>query len=68
MSEFKIISEPVNMATMKRRVCCNCGNNIRQKEEQGHIECYCAINGHYIGYVACFEHWCNHWRKDKKEK
>lgn len=50
----------------RKRVCCNCGNNIRKKVESEHIHCYCAIDGHYIGYVECFEHWCNRWRKDRK--
>ena len=51
----------------RKRVCCNCGNNIRKKIDND-IKCYCAIHGHYIGYVACHTDWCNRWRKDKKEK
>lgn len=49
----------------RKRVCCNCGNNIRKETKYG-IECECAIDGHRIGYIACFEHWCNRWRKDRK--
>lgn len=54
------------MGEDKRRVCCNCGNNIRKEEASGRIQCYCAIDGHRIGYVACFEHWCRRWKKDRK--
>jgi len=50
----------------RKRVCCNCGNNIRKKVDGGHIQCYCQIDGHYIGYVACFEYWCRRWRKERK--
>lgn len=58
---------PVEVVYMsdRKRVCCNCWNNIRTGEV-GNIECHCAIDGHYIGYVDCFEHWCNRWRKDRK--
>lgn len=49
----------------RKRVCCNCGNNIR-KGEIGNIKCYCAIDGHYIDYIACFEHWCRRWKKERK--
>ena len=48
---------------MKERVCCNCRHNIRTGEG-GNIECHCDIDGHYIGYVECFEHWCRRWAKD----
>jgi len=48
---------------MKERVCCNCRHNIRTGEV-GNIECHCDIDGHYIGYVECFEHWCRRWAKD----
>ena len=50
----------------RKRVCCNCGNNIRKQVESGYIKCYCAIDGHYIGYVDCFEHWCRRWKKYRK--
>lgn len=47
----------------KKRVCCNCRHNVRTKDTTGMIKCNCDIDGHYIGYVECFEHWCNHWSK-----
>lgn len=50
----------------RKRVCCNCGNNIRTPDEKGVIHCHCAIHGHRIGYVECFEHWCKRWKKDRK--
>lgn len=50
----------------RKRVCCNCGNNIRIKKDDGiHVRCECAIDGHYIGYVACMEGWCRRWKKDR---
>lgn len=51
----------------RKRVCCNCGNNIRTNKD-GLVECHCAIDGHRIGYVACFEHWCRKWKKDSLAK
>ena len=43
----------------KKRVCCNCGNNKRIKNEEGMVtDCECAIDGHRISYVECFENWC----------
>ena len=50
----------------KKRVCCNCGNNIRLQTSQGIIT-KCSIDNHMIGYAECFEHWCNRWRKNKYE-
>lgn len=62
--EYKIIEVPATDQAERKRVCCNCGNNIRSGEP-AHIECHCAIDGHYIGYVACFEHWCRRWKRDR---
>ena len=51
----------------RKRVCCNCGNNKRIAGENGMIiRNECAIDGHYIGYVECFEHWCRRWKKERK--
>ena len=58
--------EPAVRGTERKRVCCNCGNNIRTEDEKGHIKCHCKIDGHYIGYVECFDGWCRRWRKDRK--
>lgn len=49
----------------RSRVCCNCRHNIRSGDP-GHITCHCEIDGHYIGYIACFEDWCRRWAKDHK--
>lgn len=54
------------MTGERKRVCCNCGNNIRKQEDDTHIRCECAIDGHRIGYVECFEHWCRRWKKERK--
>lgn len=49
----------------RKRICCNCGNNIRTGEP-ANIKCHCEIDGHYIGYVECFEGWCRRWKKERK--
>ena len=50
----------------RKRCCCNCGNNIRTKDEYGGvIACECAIDGHFISYIECFEGWCRRWCKDR---
>ena len=49
----------------RKRVCCNCGNNIRTKEDNGGIHCDCAVDGHRIGYIECFEGWCRRWKKNR---
>ena len=56
----------VEEAPMRKRVCCNCARNIRIKDEKGMVtENRCEIDGHYIGYVECFEGWCKRWKKDR---
>ena len=63
--EIQIVVEPY--AETRKRVCCNCGNNIRIKDDKDMVvENRCDIDNHYIGYCECFEHWCNRWRKDRK--
>ena len=48
----------------RKRCCCNCKYNIRHEIEPHGIECYCEIDGHYIGYAECFVEWCRRWKKD----
>ena len=63
--DIQIIAEPVT--EQRKRICCNCGNNIRIKDDNGiMIDNHCDIDGHRISYTECFEHWCPHWRKDRK--
>lgn len=45
----------------RKRVCANCGNIYRKDRET-----YCAIDGHYVGYVSFFTNWCRRWRKIKE--
>ena len=47
------------------RCCCNCRRNIRTGK-LGKVACYCEIDGHYIGYVECFEGWCRRWARETK--
>ena len=49
----------------KKRICCNCGHNIRTTKDRRTV-CNCDIDGHYIGYVECFEHWCPRWKRETK--
>ena len=51
---------------VRNRVCCNCRHNIRTGD--GFASCHCEIDGHYIGYVACFDDWCRHWASDEREQ
>lgn len=55
------------MSSENNKICCNCRHNIRTGKIPD-IECHCDIDGHYIGYIACFEHWCRHWTKDKESE
>lgn len=48
------------------KCCCSCVHNIRKKEKNS-INCYCEIDNHYIGCVACFESVCEEW-KDGNER
>lgn len=49
----------------RKRCCCNCWR-CNRVEEDGHIECYCDVDGHYIGYTEAFEGWCNRWKKERE--
>ena len=52
------------MSEENGKACCNCRHNIRTQAEDI-ITCHCEMDGHYIGYIACFEGWCQHWAKDR---
>lgn len=49
----------------KDRVCCNCRHNKRIPKRT-YIQCKCDIDGHYIGYVQCFDNWCRHWANERR--
>ena len=63
---MKIEVHPVTDADIRKHCCCNCHRNIRTKEADGYVRCNCEIDGHYIGYVECFEGWCKHWKTHKR--
>ena len=66
--DFTIV-EDKNPQPERKRVCCNCGNNNRIKDSDGMVmRCECAVHGHLITYIQCFEGWCNRWRKGNLEK
>ena len=53
---------------IRKRCCCNCGNNIRVKDDKGMVDHNeCAIDGHYIGYLECFVDWCRRLRKEASD-
>ena len=54
-----------NHTENRKRCCCNCRHCIRILMKT-YIETRCEIDGHYIGYVECFEGWCRRWAKDHK--
>lgn len=49
--------------TKESECCCSCKHNIRTRGK-GQSTCNCDIDGHYIGYVACFESVCDRWEGD----
>lgn len=49
---------------MAERFCWNCRHNIRTGDISNR-ECHCEIDGHWIGYVQCFEGWCRRWAMDR---
>ena len=52
---------------MSDRKCVSCGNNKRVPNKDGSsADCFCEITGERIGYIECFEHWCHHWKRDRK--
>lgn len=52
------------MSEENGKVCCSCGHNVRTDTKHG-VECNCDIDGHYIGYIECMEHWCRRWKRDR---
>lgn len=64
--EFNIEVSPIT--NVKKRVCCNCGNNTRIKDCTGFVrKNVCEYDGHRIEYAECLESWCRHWCRDKKD-
>lgn len=51
--------------TKEEECCCSCKYNIRVRDSRKYIYCYCALDNHYIGYVANFESVCERWEKDE---
>lgn len=49
-------------------VCCSCVHNIRcpVKGDLARIECYCALDNHYIGYIQCMSNYCDHWKRSDR--
>ena len=42
----------MNNQEERKRVCCNCGNNLRIRNQCLGIHNECAIYGHYISYLC----------------
>ena len=50
--DYQIVLDESPHTETRKRVCCNCGNNIRVKNDKGMVvENRCAIDNHYIGYT-----------------
>lgn len=49
----------------KDRICCNCRHNKRIPKGI-YIQCICDIDGHYIGYLQCFDGWCRRWARERR--
>lgn len=47
--------------------CCDCEHNTRKKIDEHGIECSCELDGHHIGYVACFTDCCEHWKESVED-
>ena len=50
----------------KGKCCCNCKHDKRTWEG-GNCTTTCDIDGHYIGYVACFETMCEEWEEQDED-
>ena len=49
--------------TKEYECCCSCKHNKRKKDGEN-IYCECEIDGHYIGYIECFDSVCERWVKE----
>ena len=57
----------ITEVTKESECCCTCRHNIRKHDEkQAGIYCECEIDGHYIGYVACFESVCDEYKAESE--
>lgn len=50
----------------RTRCCCNCRHNMRCDQPEG-IQCFCEIDGHWMGYIETMTGWCKRWASDEKE-
>lgn len=57
----------ITEAVKESECCCSCRHNLRKHDErQAGIYCECEIDGHYIGYIACFESVCDEYRAESE--
>ena len=54
--------------TDEYKCCCSCIHDIRKHNKDKTVTNYCDIDGHYIGYVACFESVCKEWEDSERSK
>ena len=52
--------------TKEYECCCSCKHNKRKSDEKG-IYCECEIDGHYIGYIECFDSVCERWKNNNMD-
>ena len=55
------------MSEANGKICCNCRHDIRIREEDGNVRCYCEIKDKDMGYLEVMEGWCRRWASDKKK-
>ncbi len=66
---MRIAIEAAREERERKRVCCNCEHRKRkQVTPDAYFVDFCAIHGHYISYVECFEGWCRRWKKSEQQK
>ena len=52
---------------MSDRVCCNCRHNQRYYLPEG-IQCFCDLDGRWMGYVECMTASCRYWAEEREWK
>lgn len=55
------------MKEENEKVCCNCRHNVRDKDDDEQIYCWCNIEGRYLRYVEVMTGWCRHWSKESED-
>lgn len=69
MTKAKCLFKVINMSVENSKVCCNCRNCIRERDEETlYTRCYCSVDNHYLTYMDVMTWWCRHWAKLAEER